>query len=139
MRDLPKWCFPITLPAVHDLQSGTALEMVSTVYGAVKDLIAEYNQFVENLTKEIADFKGVNTTEIQNFVNGIETNISNKFQALDQKFASLRTELLRELNNKNPSGSGTTDISEGFTMTDRASGIRYSVYMENGEMVIERM
>ena len=49
MNLLPEWVLPPTLPAVYDCESSTALEMVSKLYGAVNELITEYNKTVEQL------------------------------------------------------------------------------------------
>ena len=49
MNLLPKWVLPPTLPSVYDCESFTALEMVSKLYGAVNELITEYNKTVEQL------------------------------------------------------------------------------------------
>ena len=96
MKQLPLWNMPDTFPTVYDLQSGTVIEMVSKVYGAVRDLIAEYNEFAQGVNNEIKDFKGVNTEEIQNFVTGIETRINCKFLELDNALAEYRRDLRRD-------------------------------------------
>lgn len=49
MNLLPKWVLPPTLPSVYDCESFTVLEMVSKLYGAVNELIGEYNKTVEQL------------------------------------------------------------------------------------------
>lgn len=49
MQQLPVWVFPSALPSVYDSESFTALEMVYKLYGAVNELIGEYNKTVENL------------------------------------------------------------------------------------------
>lgn len=49
MNLLPKWVLPPTLPSIYDCESFTALEMVSKLYGAVNELITEYNKTVEQL------------------------------------------------------------------------------------------
>ena len=49
MNLLPKWVLPPTLPSIYDYESFTALEMVSKLYGAVNELITEYNKTVEQL------------------------------------------------------------------------------------------
>lgn len=49
MELLPKWVLPNTLPSVYEFESCTALEMVSKLYGAINELITEYNKTVEQL------------------------------------------------------------------------------------------
>lgn len=53
---LPHWALPDTLPSVYDTQSGTALEMVAKVYGAMRTLQTEYNSFVDEINQTITDF-----------------------------------------------------------------------------------
>ena len=49
MQLLPKWVLPPTIPSIYDSESFTALEMVAKLYGAVNELITEYNKTVEQL------------------------------------------------------------------------------------------
>lgn len=49
MQLLPKWVLPPTMPSVYETESFTALEMVSKLYGAVNELIAQYNATIEQL------------------------------------------------------------------------------------------
>lgn len=50
MNKLPDWNIPSTVPAVHDLESRSSLEMVAKLYGAMQSLITEWNEYREKAT-----------------------------------------------------------------------------------------
>lgn len=56
MKMLPLWVLPPTLPSVYDAESATALEMTAKVYGAMRELISEYNTFAATLNANIQKF-----------------------------------------------------------------------------------
>lgn len=49
MNTLPKWIFANPFPAIHDFESLAVLEQTARLYGAVNELIKEYNKTVEQL------------------------------------------------------------------------------------------
>lgn len=85
MELLPKWVLPPTLPSVYDCESFTALEMVSKLYGAVNELINEYNKTVEQ-------------------VNGFQ----NEEKAAREKFETDLTKVIREFMCEMRNGAGET-------------------------------
>lgn len=56
MKMLPLWVLPPTLPSVYDSESFTSLEMTAKVYGAMRELIKEYNEFATSLNANINKF-----------------------------------------------------------------------------------
>ena len=50
---LPDWIFTNPRPSIYDTDSGTAIEMVAKVYGAMKDLQENYNLFTEEINKHV--------------------------------------------------------------------------------------
>lgn len=84
---LPHWVLPDTLPSVYDTQSGTALEMVSKVYGAMRDLQNDYNSFVNEINKTIIDFKNGIIQDQEDFKNEINKIVHDYIAMLDLKIA----------------------------------------------------
>lgn len=53
---LPLWVLTDTHPAFYDSESATALEQTAKIYGAMNQLISEYNSFVDSTNEKIKKF-----------------------------------------------------------------------------------
>ena len=76
MNKLPTWVLTNPLPAVHDLDSRTSIEMVGRLYAAMQSLIKEVNEHIAQVNKTV----GENDTELKNALGQFEhkfTCISN--------------------------------------------------------------
>lgn len=76
MNQLPAWVLTNPLPAVHDLESRTSVEMVARLYAAMQSLIKEVNEHIAQVNKTV----GENDTELKNALGQFEhkfTCISN--------------------------------------------------------------
>ena len=80
---LPNWVLPPTLPSVYDSESKTAIEMTAKVYGAMQKLIEDYNNFADQINKEIETFTSSSETEISEFKKTIEQRLICKFNDMD--------------------------------------------------------
>ena len=87
MNLLPKWVLPPTLPSVYDLESFTALEMVAKLYGAINELIGEYN----NTVKQLDGFKTGEQAAREEFEQKI-TKVLKQFTCeIERQFTNLET------------------------------------------------
>ena len=50
MNTLPKWVLANPFPAIHDFESLTVLDQTARIYGAMNELIKEYNKMIEQLS-----------------------------------------------------------------------------------------
>lgn len=68
IKPLPNWVLTKNYPAFYDTESVTAIEMVAKLYGAMQELITDYNKFIDDINQGIEDFEnGVNADiEAQN-------------------------------------------------------------------------
>lgn len=76
MKQLPVWVLTNPLPAVHDLESRTSVEMVARLYAAMQSLIDEVNEHIAQVNKTV----GENDTELKTTLEEFEhkfTCISN--------------------------------------------------------------
>lgn len=76
MKQLPVWVLTNPLPAVHDLESRTSVEMVARLYAAMQSLIKEVNEHIAQVNKTV----GENDTELKTALGQFEhkfTCISN--------------------------------------------------------------
>lgn len=93
MNKLPLWVLTNRYPSVFDSESKTAIEQTARVYGAMNDLIEEYNRYVESLNSEIAKFEtGVIETETC-FRNNITKVINEFISSMDNKMSNLESHL----------------------------------------------
>ncbi len=93
MNKLPNWILNHRFPSVYDSDSKTVIEQTARVYGAMNDLIEEYNRYVETLNSEIAKFEtGIVSTQ-ECFRNNI-TKVMNEFiESVDNKILNLESHL----------------------------------------------
>ena len=113
---LPKWVLPNKHPAFYDAESHTAIEQTAKVYGAMNDLVKEYNGFVDSINDKISKFisgaEGDRETfeislrqEFQDFIDVIELKVSimedfanKKIEANVEEFNKSLNSLLKDYN-----------------------------------------
>ena len=93
MIKLPKWLLPSSIPSVYDTESATALEQTAKVYGAMRQLIEEYNAFSESLESAFNENNAANAAEIQNFKKSVEERLRCQFEKMDAAFQKLAMEV----------------------------------------------
>lgn len=54
MRQLPRWALTKGYPASYDSESATAIEMVAKLYGAMSELISEYNEKIKAIADDVS-------------------------------------------------------------------------------------
>lgn len=112
MRLLPKWALLETPSVIYDFESVTAIQQTARVYGAMNQMITEYNNFAEAINKEIAEFVGSSETEISNFKESIEKRILCKFKDMDATFAKIKTDIISYTNEYLEKVRGLPVVSE---------------------------
>ena len=50
MNKLPKWVLANPFPALHDFESLTVIDQTARIYGAMNQLIEEWNKMIEQLS-----------------------------------------------------------------------------------------
>lgn len=82
---LPKWVFPDSRFSVYDTESGTAIEMVSKVYNAMRTLQTDYNKFIDEINVEIKNFMSSTTQTQSCFLTNINKIVHDYIAMLDEK------------------------------------------------------
>lgn len=90
MRLLPHWVLTDIRPAFFDSDSGSAIEQTARVYGAMQELIKEYNDFVDKANKTIEEYGITSETEIKRFE-----------ECITKMFATHREAVEIEIRNQN--------------------------------------
>lgn len=83
MNTLPKWVLANPFPAIHDFESLTVIEQTARIYGAMNQLIDEWNKMIEQLsgfekseTEAREDFELKITKVIREFICSWEQKTS---------------------------------------------------------------
>lgn len=93
MRLLPRWALVNPPSALYDLESVTPLQQTARVYGAMQEMIREYNNFADQINKEITEFVESGEAEVSNFKESVEERICCKFREMDAAFSKFRLEM----------------------------------------------
>lgn len=108
MKLLPKWALTNLSPAFYDCESGSAIQQTAKVYGAMNELIEEYNNFVDEINKNITDFengvissndefKTCITNLIENYIKTIDLKIQMQDQDIEEAVSFFKTNLSESL------------------------------------------
>lgn len=93
MWKLPYWSLTDTRPAFYDTESGSAIEQTAKVYGAMRDLIGEYNKFAETVNKTLDKFELEASADMDQFKRCITELVSNYIQSTDIKISLQNKEI----------------------------------------------
>ena len=85
MQALPKWIIANHFPAIHDFESLTVLEQTARIYGAMNQMIGEWNKMVE----QISAFENTETESREEFEKNITKVIREFICSWNQKTADL--------------------------------------------------
>ena len=88
MRKLPLWIMNQNKPSVYDSESATAIEMVGKVYGAMQELIDEYNSFATNCNKLIEDFTSGALKDAETFRTALRQEFQDFIDVVNLKIMS---------------------------------------------------
>lgn len=95
MNTLPKWVLANRFPAIHDFESLSVIEQTARIYGAMNDLIEEWNKMIEQL----ASFEESETESREEFELKLTKIIREFICSWDQKTEDLH-EFAREIMNE---------------------------------------
>lgn len=85
MKLLPKWVLTDRNPAFYDTESGSAIEQTAKVYGAMNELIGEYNDFVDKVNASITEFETEGNQSLDCLANKIIKIVNDYIFMLDEK------------------------------------------------------
>ena len=97
MINLPKWRMTCPFPAFLECESGTAIEMTAKLYGAMQELIEEYNAFVESTNTKINEFTATTTEDIETFKTGIRQEFQDFIDTIDLKVSQMENDFITNL------------------------------------------
>ena len=105
MQLLPKWVLTNKFPSIYDSESKTVLEQTAQIYGAMNDLITEYNSFADRTNQLITDFINSATQnqeqfeiamrqEFQDFIDVIEIKVQQQQTEIDNAVSYMKDNII---------------------------------------------
>jgi hypothetical protein len=90
---LPKWIITNKRPSIHDTESLTILEGMGKVYGAMNDLINEYNSFADNVNTIITEFTNSATKNQEEFEVALRQEFQDFIDVIEIKTQQQQTQI----------------------------------------------
>lgn len=136
MMNLPKWIIPDKFPALYDLESATAIEMVAKLYGSMQTLINEYNEYVSTLNKNLDTFESELTDANKCFKETMETFVNNFITCVDVKIDKQNAEIASAIDEIIRTAESVTEqaIANGKVLKDATA--RESIETLNRELTV---
>ena len=91
MNTLPKWVLVNPIPAIHDFESLTVIDQTARIYGAMNQLIEEYNKFAETVNDHLSNFTESEKEARREFELNI-TKVMNEFRCSMEQYLVLNLE-----------------------------------------------
>lgn len=82
---LPHWVVTDKYPAFYDVESATAIEQTSKLYGKMQELIEDYNKYVDEINKTITEFIEGTNLDQEEFKNRIIKIVHDYIAMIDEK------------------------------------------------------
>ena len=85
IKPLPHWVLTDAFPAVYDTESVTAISMVARLYGKMEELVADYNEFVDDVNRYIEEFERGMIADFDKFKCCVMDTMSDFIKTIDMK------------------------------------------------------
>ena len=93
MIRLPKWVLTNPRPSIYDSESATAIEMTAKLYGAMSELVDEYNLFTDKVNAEIEKFEKSTDADIELFKVSIRQEFEDFIGIVEMKLSDQDKEI----------------------------------------------
>ena len=85
LKPLPPIALTNLQPAFYDVESVTAVQMVSKFYAYLQDMVNDYNSFITEVNQEIENFERDIDHRVDRFTCCIKNLMDNYIQSIDMK------------------------------------------------------
>ena len=87
IKPLPYWVVADSEPAFYETEGATAIQMVAKLYGKVKELISDYNTFVDEINEHIREYEEDMDASFEDFKNDITDTMNDYIASVDLKLS----------------------------------------------------
>lgn len=98
---LPQIALTNLQPAFYDVESVTAIEMVSKFYSYLQNLVNDYNSFVTEVNTNIDDFESDITDKFECFRNCMIKTMNDYIESIDVKIALQDNRIAESIQDQN--------------------------------------
>lgn len=136
---LPKWVLTNTRPSINDTESGTVLEQTAKIYGAMNELITEYNSFADTVNQIITDFTADTTKNQNEFEVAIRQEFQDFIDVIEIKFAEQQSTIDEAVSYMQNNIIATTRmlLNDALEKGTFVVSTRYNEETENLDIVVE--
>lgn len=85
IKPLPNIALTDLQPAFYDVESVTAVQMVSKFYTYLQNIVDDYNSFANEVNQEIEKFENDTNASYEEFQNCVKNMILNYIESIDTK------------------------------------------------------
>ena len=85
IKPLPDIALTDLQPAFYDVESATAVQMVSKFYAYLQNIVNDYNSFANEVNQEIENFENDTNANYEEFQNCIKQLILDYIESIDTK------------------------------------------------------
>ncbi len=93
IKPLPNWIVADGSPAFYETEGATAIQMVAKLYGKVKEMIEDYNTFVDQVNGEIERFENGMYSSFEEFKTCVQKLMSDYIETIDTKISMQDTKI----------------------------------------------
>lgn len=151
LQPLPQIALTNLQPSFYDVESVTAIEMVSKFYSYLQEMVNDYNSFVTEVNNEIETFENDVNYNIEEFKCCIKKLMSDYIESIDIKISLQDNKIAEALQNQdividnavnymqnNIVETATTVMNEAIENGDILVAITYDEPTEGLNIVVNR-
>ena len=137
MQLLPKWVLTNKFPSVYDSEAKTVLEQTARIYGAMNDLITEYNAFADRTNQLITEFTASATQNQEQFEIAMRQEFQDFIDVIEIKVQQQQTEIDNAVSYMQDNIISTTSkiINDGIAKGSIVINVAYDPDNENLNIV----
>lgn len=136
---LPKWVLVNKRPSINDSESLTVIEQTAKIYGAMNDLITEYNSFADRVNQIITDFTADTTKNNNEFEIAIRQEFQDFIDVIEIKCADQESKVDGAVSYMHENIIGTTKkiINDAIAKGELVVNTYYNEATENLDIVVD--
>lgn len=109
INNLPNWCIPDSNPAFYDTDSKSVLDQTAKLYGIIKKLVADYNDYakeldsgMDNFEEEIkklqSEFEEKIIKLVHDYIHMLDGKLKNQDKVIEDNITYIKNNIGSEVN-----------------------------------------
>ena len=135
LQPLPQIALTNLQPAFYDVESVTAIEMVSKFYSYLQNLVNDYNSFVTEVNDNIDDFESGMINDFECFRNCIIKTMNDYIESIDIKIGLQDNTIAEAIENQNSIIANAVDYMKNHIVQTATTVINQAI--ANGDIQVD--